>query len=163
MYTVSVNSNDHDFQNISYHVNKLSKPKNQELKEDEYYLGDIELSIKYNKSVIKVKKYKDKTIVGIEYEPRYIEFIELSSANIETIKKFISDSHDVYDNDHYVKKDSISIWTPQGQSPGLYWDFYTTLVKRDTNTVILDENIKDELYNDVNKFIKNESVLSCGK
>ena len=160
MYTVSVNSNDHDFQNISYHVNKLSKPKNQELKEDEYYLGDIELSIKYNKSVIKVKKYKDKTIVGIEYEPRYIEFIELSSANIETIKKFISDSHDVYDNDHYVKKDSISIWTPQGQSPGLYWNFYSTLVKRDTNTVILDENIKDELYNDVNKFIRNESVYN---
>jgi hypothetical protein len=61
-----------------------------------------------------------------EYEPRYIEFIELSSANIETIKKFISDSHDVYDNDHYVKKDSISIWTPQGQSPGLYWSFYST-------------------------------------
>ena len=67
MYTVSVNSNDHDFQNVSYHVNKLSKPKNQELKEDEYYLGDIELSIKYNKSIIKVKKYKDKTIVGTVY------------------------------------------------------------------------------------------------
>jgi hypothetical protein len=126
MYTVSVNSNDHDFQNVSYHVNKLSNPKNQELKDDEYYLGDIEVSIKYNKNIIKIKKYKDKTIVGTQYEPKYIDFIELSSANIETIKKFISDSHDVYDNDHYVKKDSISIWTPQGQSPRLYWDFYST-------------------------------------
>ena len=29
MYTVSVNSNDHDFQNVSYHVNKLSKPNKQ--------------------------------------------------------------------------------------------------------------------------------------
>jgi chaperone BCS1 len=160
MYTVSVNSNDHDFQNVSYHVNKLANAKKQDLDDHVYYLGDIEVSIKYNKSIIKVKKYKNTTIVGTEYQPKYINFIELSSANIETIKKFITDSHDVYDNDHYVKKDSISIWTPQGQSPGLYWNFYTTLVKRDTNTVILDENIKDELYNDVNKFIKNESVYN---
>ena len=28
MYTVSVNSNDHDFQNVSYHVNKLAKYNN---------------------------------------------------------------------------------------------------------------------------------------
>ena len=126
MYTVSVNSNDHDFTNVSYHVNKLANAKKQDLDDHVYYLGDIEVSIKYNKSVIKVKKYKNTTIVGTEYQPKYIDFIELSSANIETIKKFITDSHDVYDNDHYVKKDSISIWTPQGQSPGLYWNFYST-------------------------------------
>ena len=49
MYTVSVNSNDHDFQNVSYHVNKLANAKKQDLDDHVYYLGDIEVSIKYNK------------------------------------------------------------------------------------------------------------------
>ena len=48
MYTVSVNSNDHDFHNISYYVKKLSNAKKQDLRDHVYYLGDIEVSIKYN-------------------------------------------------------------------------------------------------------------------
>ena len=161
MFTITVNSNDYTFTSISYYINKLTNYKKQSLERDDYLLADdTQLTITYNKNKIKIKKYKNNTIVSGNGIPIFLQFIDLASININNIKKFINDASKVYHKDHFVRNDSISIWIPHGISPNLHWDFYSTLIKRNTDTVILDENIKEELLNDVKRYIKSENTYN---
>ena len=161
MFTITINSNDTNFTNISYYINKLSNYKKQSFEKDDYLLADnTQLTITYNKNKIKIKKYKNNTIVGTYGEPSFIQFIDLSSTDVKNIKQFINDSIIDYYKDHYVRNNSISIWIPHGMSPNLHWEFYSTLLKRNTDTVILDENIKEELLDDVKRYIKSENTYN---
>lgn len=158
MYKVTIDSNDHEYVNILYYINKLTNHKKTKLIEHDYLIDDnVKLSFKYNKKKINVKTYKDNPIVGTQREPKYLHFIELSSSDIQTIKDFIIEAEEVYDKDHYFEPNSISIWVPFGSSPNLFWNFYTNLKMRNINSVILDKGLKEDIVDDIKIFLKNDS------
>ena len=156
MYSVTVNSNDGDYVNVAYLAIKLSNYKNQQLVNDDYLLpNDVNFSIKYNKYVIYFKSYQSKEIAGSSNKVAYLNFIELSSKNIEILKTFCSDSHDVYRKDHYFEENTVAIYVPIAYGPdNIQWDHYANLKRRNINTVILDSDVKEKIIERITTFNK---------
>jgi chaperone BCS1 len=156
MFTVTINSGNEDFNTISYYIVKLTKYTKTELDDHDYILADdVEMSFMYKKIKINVKTYRSKEIVGLQYRPGYLRYLELSS-DIKTIQKFIKKAHDVYYKDHFYKENTISIWTPADGR----WNFYANLKMRDVDSVILDNGIKEDIINDLEQFNKNENIYN---
>lgn len=152
MYSVTVNSNDHDYLNIAYLAIKLSNYKNQQLVDHDYLLpNDVKFSIKYEKDTIYFKTYRSKEIAGTEHAVLYLNFIELSSKNIEILKEFCSDAHDVYYKDHFFEKNTVSISVPNQFGN---WNHYANLQRRNINSIILDIGVKENIIERITTFKK---------
>jgi AAA+ superfamily predicted ATPase len=157
MYSIKCYSTNNIFIKINYYIIKLTNYKKRILYRHDYLLqNNIKMSFIYKKNKINIITYgKDDNIVGLEYEPSTLTNIELLSNKIETLNTFIKESEEIYHNDHYFEKDSISIWTPTNYG---YWDFYTNLQMRNIESVMLDKNVKEDIINDIDIF-KNNSKL----
>lgn len=161
MFTITVDSNDHDYNIISYYIIKLTNYKKIRLTDHDWLLpNNVKFSFKIEKKKINVKTHQSDNVAGTHDSALYLNSLEISSTKIETLDNFIEMAHKVYDNDHFYEPNTISIWVPLGFTPRLHWAHYANLQIRDIKSVILDKGIKEDLVTDITFFKKNKKLYN---
>lgn len=162
-YTVEINSEEDIYNALSYYIQKTVAHKNSQLiwhRHPEYILkDDIKLStiFKYKGNDVKINiyTYKDPKLTTTQNTRAYLRFIKLESSSLDVINKYVEHAYDVYTKDHFYKNNTITIWTPNKMGS---WNFYSTLRKRNVESVILDKGIKENIISDINTFHNAENI-----
>lgn len=107
---------------------------------------DRTINIRFNDSYILCRLYKVSSDHGTGYGVSFLSELSITTDNETILKNFISLSTQV---------DTLMVIYHYDANND-YWKKFGTLQNRDTNTLIMDNNIKDKILNDVQCFIDSE-------
>lgn len=108
--------------------------------------------IKYNDEDIKISLLQEDTVVGDSTNACKYETLTIySKINRKHLENLINDAH------NFNLKRGQSKLIVRGLKKG-FWSILSTLPKRNLETVYLDNNVRNNIVNDIDEFIKNEEL-----